>query len=157
VSEDADPTVGLITEADERHLRREIELAIRARSRGDQPYGSLLAGPEGAVLAEEGNTVLTYHDITAHPELKLARWAARQLDSDRPRRTTLYTSCEPCPMCANAIARAGIGRVMFALSAEQLQRLKPPGSVPPGATEVGYQGPALFDEARVPIDGYYSS
>jgi hypothetical protein len=53
------------------------------------------------------------------------------------------------------IARARLGRVVFALSADQLAQLKPPGSVPPDAAEVAYDGPALFDEARVPIDGYY--
>jgi tRNA(Arg) A34 adenosine deaminase TadA len=67
----------------------------------------------------------------------------------------MYTSCRPCPMCAGAISRSGLGRVVFALSAEQLQALKPPGAVSPDAAQVAYEGPALFDEARVPIDGYY--
>jgi tRNA(Arg) A34 adenosine deaminase TadA len=84
------------------------------------PFGSLLAGPASEVLAEERNTVVTQQDITAHPELKLAQWAARQLDRDVARQTTMYTSCEPCPMCRGAIARSGLGRVMFALSGEQL-------------------------------------
>jgi tRNA(Arg) A34 adenosine deaminase TadA len=144
-----------MTEADERHLRRAIELAGAARAGGDMPYGSVLVGPGGDVLAEERNTVLTERDISAHPELKLARWAARELDADTARRTTMYTSCRPCPMCAGAISRSGLGRVVFALSAEQLQALKPPGAVSPDAAQVAYEGPALFDEARVPIDGYY--
>ena len=71
-----------MTEADELHLRRAIELAAAARAAGDMPYGSLLVGPAGDVLAEDRNTVVTERDITAHPELKLARWAARQLDAD---------------------------------------------------------------------------
>ena len=109
-----------MTEADERQLRRAIELAAAARAAGDMPYGSLLVGPAGDVLAEDRNTVVTEQDITAHPELKLARWAARRLDSDVARRTTMYTSCQPCPMCAGAIARSGLGRMVFALSGEQL-------------------------------------
>jgi tRNA(Arg) A34 adenosine deaminase TadA len=145
-----------MTEADERHLRRAIELAAAARAAGDMPYGSLLAGPGGEVLVEDRNTVVTEDDITAHPELKLARWAARQLDGDVARETTMYTSCQPCPMCTGAIARSGLGRVVFALSGEQLQELKPPGAVGPDAAQVAYEGPALFDEARVPIDGYYA-
>ncbi len=59
-------------------------------------------------------------------------------------------------MCTGAIARSGLGRVVFALSSEQLAELKPPGSVSPDAAPVVYEGPALFDEARVPIDGYYA-
>jgi tRNA(Arg) A34 adenosine deaminase TadA len=145
-----------MTEANERYLRRAVELAAAARAAGDMPYGSLLVGPAGDVLAEDRNTVVTEQDITAHPELKLARWAGRQLDADVARQTTMYTSCQPCSMCAGAIARSGLGRVVFALSAEQLHELKPPRAVSPDAAEVAYEGPALFDEARVPIDGYYA-
>jgi tRNA(Arg) A34 adenosine deaminase TadA len=145
-----------MTDADERHLRRAIELAAAARAAGDMPFGSLLAGPAGEVRAEDRNTVVTEQDITAHPELKLARWAARQLDRDVARQTTMYTSCQPCPMCRGAIARSGLGRVVFALSGEQLQELRPPGGVSPDAAEVAYEGPALFAEARVPVDGYYA-
>jgi tRNA(Arg) A34 adenosine deaminase TadA len=144
-----------LTEADERHLRRAVELASAARAAGDMPFGSLLVGPAGDVLAEDRNTVISERDITAHPELKLARWAARQLDPETARRTTMYTSCQPCPMCAGAISRSGLGRVVFALSGDQLQQLRPPGVVGPDAAEVTYDGPALFDEARVPVDGYY--
>jgi tRNA(Arg) A34 adenosine deaminase TadA len=145
-----------MTEADERHLRRAIELAAAARATGDMPYGSLLVGPAGDVLAENRNTVVTDRDIAAHPELKLARWAARHLDAGAARLTTMYTSCQPCPMCSGAIARSGLGRVVYALSGEQLAELKPPGAVSPDDVHVAYEGPALFDEARVPVDGYYT-
>ena len=144
-----------MTTTDEHHLRRAIELAAAARAAGDMPFGSLLVGPDGDVLREERNTVVTGRDITAHPELKLARWAASELELDAARETTMYTSCEPCPMCAGAISRSGLGRVVFALSGKELGELRPPGSTSPDEAEVLYEGPALFDEARVPIDGYY--
>jgi tRNA(Arg) A34 adenosine deaminase TadA len=147
---------GAMTEADERNLRRAIALAEEARAAGDMPYGSLLVGPTGDVLAEARNTVVSEQDITAHPELKLARWAARHLDAETARQTTIYTSCQPCPMCTGAIARSGLGRVAFALSSEQHDGLRPPGAVSPDAAQVAYDGPALFEEARVPIDGYYA-
>jgi tRNA(Arg) A34 adenosine deaminase TadA len=140
-----------VTPDDERLLRRAIALAAEARAGGNPPFGSLLTGPDGSVIAEDHNTVLTDGDITAHPELKLARWAARELDPATAAATTMYTSCQPCGMCAGAIERAGLGRVVFALSGEQLGRLKPP---PTGAGP-RQEGPALFDEARVPVDGYY--
>jgi tRNA(Arg) A34 adenosine deaminase TadA len=144
-----------MSEEDERHLRRAIELAAAARAAGDMPFGSLLVGPTGEVLAEDRNTVLTERDVTAHPELKLARWAGRELTADVARGSTMYTSCQPCAMCAGAIARSGLGRVVFALSGEQLQGLRPPGTVAPDAADVRYDGPALYDEASAPIEGYY--
>jgi tRNA(Arg) A34 adenosine deaminase TadA len=102
-------------------------------------------------LAEEHNTVLTDGDIAAHPELKLARWAARSLTPDAAAATTMYTSCQPCQMCTGAIARSGLGRVVYALSNEQLREIKP-GS---GWPVVPQHGPALYDEARAVIDGYH--
>jgi tRNA(Arg) A34 adenosine deaminase TadA len=144
-----------MNETDEQHLRRAIDLAAQARAAGEQPYGSLLVGPAGDVLAEDHNTVISDRDVTAHPELKLARWAAGRLTADAAQAATLYTSCEPCGMCANVIARARIGRVVFALSGEQLAQLKPAGAAAPDAWTPDREGPALFDEARRPIDGYY--
>ncbi|MGH3382536.1 MAG: nucleoside deaminase [Actinoallomurus sp.] len=137
---------------DEKLLRRAIALAAEAREAGDPPFGSLLAGPDGTVLAEERNTTITGADISAHPELKLAVWAARELDAATAATTTLYTSCQPCGMCAGAIERSGLGGVVFALSNAQLAGLKPGGGWP----EVPQEGPALHEEARVPLEGYYS-
>ena len=140
------------TADDEPFLRRAIDLSAEALASGNPPFGSLLVGPDGAVLAEERNTSLTDSDITAHPELKLARWAAAHLDLEAAAGTTMYTSCQPCGMCSGALARSGLGKVVFALSGEQLDGLKPAGGFP----EVPLEGPALYDEARVPVDGYYS-
>ena len=136
---------------DERLLRRAIELSAEALAGGNPPFGSLLAGPDGAVLAEERNTSVTDSDITAHPELKLARWAAASLDREAAAGTTMYTSCEPCGMCAGALARSGIGHVVFALATSQLNGLKTTG----GFTDVPTDGPHLYDEAKVPVEGYY--
>lgn len=142
-----------MNDVDERHLRRAIELALAARAAGQRPYGALLVGPAGEVLAEDRNTVLADGDITAHPELKLARWAAQRLGASDRRATTMYTSCEPCEMCMGAIARADIGRVVFALSDEQWRALTPASLQQPAATI--YEGPALFEAARAPVDGYH--
>jgi tRNA(Arg) A34 adenosine deaminase TadA len=141
----------MITATDQDLLRRAIALAARAVTLGDAPYGSLLVGPDGTVLAEDHNTVRRDNDISAHPELKLARWAARELDPRTAARTTLYTSCQPCGMCSGAIVRSGLGRVVYALSSDQLVELNPSSAWP----TVAQDGPALFAEARVPIEDYY--
>lgn len=138
-------------DTEEALLRRAIELARQAREEyGNPPFGSLLADADGNVLAEDRNTSLTDNDITAHPELKLARWAAQNLAPEAAAATTMFTSTQPCGMCTGAIERSGLGRVVFALSSEQFLTLRPP-------VTWGYEqdGPALFDEARVPVEGYY--
>ena len=141
----------MITPADQTLLRDAISVAAKAITLGDAPYGSLLADASGTILIQAHNTVRSDNDITAHPELKLARWAARELDSDAAARTTMYTSCQPCGMCAGGIVRSGLGRVVYALSTAQLVELNPAGEWP----EVAQDGPALFEEARIPIEDYY--
>ena len=145
-----------MTTDDERHLRRAIELAQEARARGEQPFGSLLVSGAGAVLAEDWNTMTSDGDITAHPELKLARWAGRELSPAAAGQTTMFTSCQPCIMCVGAIERSGLGRVVFALSTEQFYELEPAQTLVRDAMQVRYEGPFLLAEARVPIDGYYA-
>ncbi len=98
---------------------------------------------DGVVLVEDYNTVLADRDISAHPELKLARWAARELGPAAAAGTTMYTSCQPCGMCTGAIARSGLGRVVYALSNEQFLELQPGGGWP----HVPQDGPALYAEA----------
>jgi tRNA(Arg) A34 adenosine deaminase TadA len=137
-----------VTEDDKRHLRRAIELARDSAATGNEPFGSLLVRG-GTVIAEERNTCDTDRDITAHPELKLARWAGRELSREQARETTMYTSCQPCGMCFEGMRRSGLGRVVYALSAEQLAGLFPDdfGSGPKAA------GPALYEEARALFEG----
>ena len=141
----------MITPADEALLRRAIAIAASAITQGDAPYGSLLADPGGTILVEAHNTVRRDNDISAHPELKLARWAARELTPEAAARTTMYTSCQPCQMCTGGIVRSGLGRVVYALATEQFLRLNPGSDWP----VVPQEGPALFEEARVPIEEFY--
>ncbi|GAA1170148.1 tRNA(Arg) A34 adenosine deaminase TadA [Kitasatospora gansuensis] len=141
----------MTTPEDHTLLRRAIALAATAREGGDPPFGSLLAAPDGTVLAEAHNTTRTDRDITAHPELKLARWAASELDPATAAETTMYTSCQPCGMCEAVIQQAGLRRVVFALSNDQLLDIRP-GS---GRLPVPQDGPALLDEVRAVVEGYY--
>lgn len=140
-----------MTEDDETLLRRAIALADTARDTGNPPFGSLLVDAHGTVLVEAHNTTLTEGDITAHPELKLARWAARELAATAAATTTMYTSCQPCGMCMGAIERSGLGRIVYALGTDQFISLVSP----PDRPTLHLDGPALFDEARLPIDAYY--
>jgi tRNA(Arg) A34 adenosine deaminase TadA len=141
----------MVTPADENLLRRAIEIAAHAITIGDAPYGSLLADADGTILVEAHNTVKRDNDISAHPELKLARWAAQELSPEAAATTTMFTSCQPCGMCTGGIARSGLGRVVYALSTDQFLELNPGSEWP----VVPQEGPALFEEARVPIEKFY--
>jgi tRNA(Arg) A34 adenosine deaminase TadA len=99
-------------DVDLQHLRRCSELAGIALKAGHGPFGAMLVGASGQTLYEDHNRV-TDDDQTLHAELGVIRWAVAN-------RTILYTSCEPCPMCAATHAWAGLGRIAYATSNVQL-------------------------------------
>lgn len=150
---------------DLRWLRRAIELSQEARESGNPPFGSLLVGRDGTVLAEDRNTEYTDDDISAHPEFKLAVWAGRELDAETAAGTTMYTSCENCAMCTSALIRAGVGRVVYAMSAERLgsvRGVRPTDLKLPlrevvsrAAHEVDVVGPLIEDESAAIQDGFW--
>jgi tRNA(Arg) A34 adenosine deaminase TadA len=107
---------------DRRLLERAVEVAALARARTDHPFGAVLADEHSEVLLEAGNTVVTEHDVTGHAELNLVRLAWRRFSEADLARCTLYSSTEPCAMCAGAIYWSGIGRVVYALSQDDLHR-----------------------------------
>jgi tRNA(Arg) A34 adenosine deaminase TadA len=101
-------------------LLRAIALAASARGHGNHPFGALLADENGQILLEAENTVLIANDATGHAETNLVRLASQRFPPEVLAQSTLYTSTEPCPMCAGAIFWAGIGRVVYALGQEGL-------------------------------------
>jgi tRNA(Arg) A34 adenosine deaminase TadA len=109
-----------VTEADLGHLRRCVQLAAEAVAAGDFPFGSVLVAADGTVLAEDRNREVTTGDPTRHPEFALARWAATNMTPPERAAATVYTSGEHCPMCAAAHGWAGLGRIVYATSSQQL-------------------------------------
>lgn len=112
-----------MNEIDLHLLRKTIELAQSAREKGNHPFGALLADKTGNILLTAENTVVTGDDVTGHAETNLVREAAKIFTSNQLAGFTLYSSCEPCPMCAGAIFWANIGRVVFALRSENLYEI----------------------------------
>ncbi|MBU1080790.1 MAG: nucleoside deaminase [Spirochaetes bacterium] len=100
-----------------------VARARASREAGNHPFGAVLADAGGSVLLDAGNTVGTEGDCTGHAETNLAGAASKAYDRDFLRTCTLYTSAEPCAMCAGAIYWSGIGRVVYALSETELKRL----------------------------------
>ena len=98
---------------------------------GDEPFGSILVGGDGATLYEDRNRVKD-GDHTRHPEFAIARWAVDNMAPDERARATVYTSGEHCPMCAAGHAWVGLGRIVYAASSSQLSEwLTEWGSRPP--------------------------
>jgi tRNA(Arg) A34 adenosine deaminase TadA len=151
----------------ERHLLAAIELARRAREHGNHPFGALLVDEDGNVVLEAENTVRTERDVTGHAETNLMRLASARFEQDFLERCTLYTSTEPCAMCAGAIYWGNVRHVVFALSQEEIRRIS--GGNPRnfqleitcrelfayGDHEVEVSGPHLLDEARAVHDDFW--
>jgi len=110
-------------ERDEEFLRRSFDVARRAISHGNHPFGSVLVDNNGNVLIEAENGYMPSHDGTAHAERVLATQACTTLGAEVLKTATLYSSAEPCAMCAGAIYWAGIGRLVYGLSEHRLRAL----------------------------------
>jgi tRNA(Arg) A34 adenosine deaminase TadA len=98
------------------HLRSAISIAWQAREHGNHPFGTVLVDEHNQVLLQAENTVTTGQDCTGHAETNLVRLAAQHFSPKQLARHTLYSSTEPCAMCAGAIHWSQIGRVVYALS-----------------------------------------
>jgi tRNA(Arg) A34 adenosine deaminase TadA len=154
---------------DERYLCAAFDVAARARRHGNHPFGALLVGADGKLVLEAENTVASANDCTGHAETNLMRMASRILSAADRRGCTVYTSAEPCPMCAGAIYWANVRRVVFGLSQAQLHGVtggEPDELAIPmscrevfahGEHEVEVLGPSLVDEAFAVHRAFWSA
>jgi tRNA(Arg) A34 adenosine deaminase TadA len=110
-------------ELDDHFLRRSFEVARRALGHGNHPFGAVLVDENRNVLLEAENAYMPSHDGTGHAERLLATQACTTLSADVLAKATLYSSAEPCAMCAGAIYWAGIGRVVYGLSEHRLREV----------------------------------
>jgi tRNA(Arg) A34 adenosine deaminase TadA len=110
-----------LPELDEHFLRRSFAIARLAMTNGNHPFGAILVDQNRNVLIEAENGYMPAHDGTAHAERLLATQACTTLSPDILKNATLYSSAEPCAMCAGAIYWAGIGRLVYGLSEHRLR------------------------------------
>ncbi len=148
-------------------LRRAIEIAANARAHGNHPFGALLTDAQGNILLEAENTVNTAQDCTGHAETNLMRLASQEYSADELKDFTLYTSTEPCPMCAGAIFWGDVRRVVYALGEDGLYEIT--GKTPyelalpcrevfaHGTHPVEVTGPLLEEEARQVHVGFWEA
>jgi tRNA(Arg) A34 adenosine deaminase TadA len=93
-------------------LSRAIELASESIREGGGPFGAIIV-KEDKIISEAFNRVVLNNDPTAHAEILAIRQAASILGSHELNDCTLYSSCEPCPMCLGAIYWSGIKKVVY--------------------------------------------
>jgi tRNA(adenine34) deaminase len=100
-------------EQDEFWMRRAIEFAAAAGNLNEVPIGACLISKRGELLAIAGNRTIAMSDPTAHAEILVLREAAALIGNYRLTETVLYTTIEPCAMCAGALVNARIKRLVF--------------------------------------------
>ena len=157
-----------VSEKDLAFLRQAIELAREARSDGRHPFGALIVNEFGeTVAAALNNAVKPAGDPTQHAETLACADAAKRLSEPELAKCTLYTSTEPCAMCAGAIYWIGLGRVVFGLSETGLMRYtgsheeNPTLDLPcrevfaKGQKKIAVSGPLLEDEAGAVHEGFW--
>ena len=98
---------------DEEIMRRCINLSQQAKDDGDGPFGCVVT-KNGEILAETKNSAKD--NPTQHAEILALLEASSKLKSNDLTKCTLYSNCEPCPMCSFMIREYKIGKVVFALS-----------------------------------------
>jgi tRNA(Arg) A34 adenosine deaminase TadA len=132
-------------------MREAFELAHEAAARGDEPFGSVLVRDD-TVIMRDSNREITEDDIRRHPELHLVYRACREFNPDERAEMVMYTSTEPCPMCAGGMATADFGRVVYSVGSDEIAAFT--GNDPTvRSTEIldgvsDVVGPVLNDEGR---------
>lgn len=146
-------------------LRATIAEAARARASGNHPFAALLVGPDGEILMTQHNAYQPDHDMTGHAERVLMTRASTGYEAAFLKECSMYTSAEPCAMCAGAVYWVGLKRVVYGLSETRLKSIT--GSHPENPTldmpcrevfaagqrTVEVIGPLLEDEAAAVHDG----
>jgi len=120
-----------------------IEMAVALASQGvaqneGGPFGCVIV-KDGNVIGKGNNQVISTHDPTAHAEVVAIRDACRRLNSHQLEGCTVYTSCEPCPMCLGAIYWARPDRIVYACTRED-------------AASINFDDDFIYKEIVAPID-----
>ncbi len=150
---------------DEKYLREVIALSQRSREQGHHPFAAMVVDADGRVISAAMNASAS--DRTAHAEMNALRAASMKFSPGQMAGATLYSSAEPCAMCAGGAYWTGVSRVVYALAEQSLLQLT--GSDPENPTlalpcrevfargqrEIKVVGPAMEDEARVAHLGFW--
>jgi len=119
-------------------MREAIRLADESVKHGGGPFGAVIV-KDGEIIAGSSNSVTIDHDPTAHAEVNTIRQACQKLGTFDLSGCTIYTSCEPCPMCLGAIYWAHIGRIFY-------------GNTRKDARDIDFADDFIYEELDRPLD-----
>lgn len=119
------------------YMSRAIELSKQSIQSGGGPFGAVVV-KNGKIIAESSNSVAIDNDPTAHAEVNAIRKAAKVMNTFDLSGTTIYSSCEPCPMCLSAIYWARIDNLFFANTRQDAQK-------------IGFDDEFLYNEIQLPV------
>ena len=119
----------------EKFMRKAISLSIQNIERGGGPFGAVIV-KDGRIVATGVNQVTAVNDPTAHAEISAIRKAAKKLGTFSLEGCTLYTSCEPCPMCLGAVYWAHFDRLFYANTKSD-------------AKKIGFDDSFIYDEIEL--------
>jgi tRNA(Arg) A34 adenosine deaminase TadA len=123
---------------DRRFMQMAIDLSIENIDSGGGPFGAVIVR-DGKLIAQGANRVVPNNDPTAHAEVVAIRNACRELDTFDLSGCTVYTSCEPCPMCLSALYWAGIERICYANTKRD-------------AAAINFDDSFIYDQLRLDYD-----
>lgn len=115
-----------------------IQLSMDNIKQGGGPFGAVIV-KDGKIVAAAANSVTNDNDPTAHAEVNCIRKACAELKTFDLSGCTIYTSCEPCPMCLGAIYWAHIDKVFY-------------GNNKVDARNIGFDDSFIYDEIDLPIN-----
>ena len=157
----------LIDDTDGTYLRQAIAWSRTARARGNRPFGAVVIGADGELLAEAYCNTTETGDCTGHAETNAVRQLSPIVGREALAQATLYSSAEPCVMCAGAIFWSGIRRVVFGIDAVRLRAFRGERAEQRDAAlscrdvfaasphPIECIGPAMIEEASAPHVGFW--
>lgn len=114
-----------------------IDLSVDNIDNGGGPFGAVIVDPQGRVLATGVNRVTANNDPTAHAEVSAIRAACNKIGNFKLEGCTVYSSCEPCPMCLSALYWAGVKRICF-------------GNTKADAKDIDFDDSFIYDQIELP-------
>lgn len=142
------------------YMEAALSEARAAAKRGEVPVGAVVVGPDGDIIAADGNRTRELNDPTAHAEILVLRAACDKVGSERLPDHSLYVTLEPCAMCAGAIAAARLARLYYGASDPKS------GGVEQGARVFSHaqchHAPEVFDgiaaaESEAMLKGFFTA
>lgn len=130
----------IMDHSDEYYINCAINLARQGMESGDGgPFGAVIVNSGGKIIGQGNNQVTSTNDPTAHAEVVAIRNACSNIKDFQLEGCTIYTSCEPCPMCLGAIYWSRPSRIVFACSRED-------------AAGIGFDDDYIYKEIPLPLN-----